>query len=135
MSEKCNHIHCVVRADVTNFPGRYARPHLQLWLQRLVDNLGMQTMAGPLSFYNLRPGLRGWSGVILIETSHIVVHSWDEDPDITHLELDVYTCGDFSLHTVRASLVEVGLISWSWQTFDRSTDALTVIDKGQEGLR
>jgi S-adenosylmethionine/arginine decarboxylase-like enzyme len=37
-------------------------------------------------------GNRGLTGVVIIETSHIALHSWDE-ANPAMIQLDVYTCG------------------------------------------
>jgi len=39
-------------------------------------------------------GNRGLTVAAIIETSHVVLHSWDEQ-DPAMLQLDVYTCGAF----------------------------------------
>ena len=54
---------------------------------------------GPFAKYVTMPGNRGLTVASIIETSHIVLHSWDEtDPAI--VQLDVYTCGEFDPRTV-----------------------------------
>jgi hypothetical protein len=44
-------------------------------------------------------GNRGITGVAIIETSHIVMHCWDE-PDPALLQFDVYSCGEFDPETI-----------------------------------
>ena len=53
----------------------------------------MQICQGPITTYVNVPGNRGLTGLVIIETSHIALHCWDEtDPGL--LQLDVYTCGE-----------------------------------------
>ena len=59
----------------------------------LVSKIGMQICQGPITTYLDMPGNRGLTGLVIIETSHIALHCWDEtDPGL--LQLDVYTCGE-----------------------------------------
>lgn len=129
---QANHIHCVIRATVGYFPGKGDEEELQTWLRGLIDNLGMKAMSPIMAVYNEREGLRGWSAVVLIETSHIVIHSWDEDPEFALLEFDVYTCGEFDMQVVDEALKTWLPHAYSWKTFDRSTDSLAVISRGHK---
>ena len=52
---------------------------------------------GPYVKYCNMKGNRGTTGVAVIETSHIVMHVWDE-PNPALMQFDVYSCGDFN-HT------------------------------------
>ena len=45
------------------------------------------------------PGNRGLTVAAIIETSHIVMHTWDECTPAM-VQLDVYTCGPFDPNTV-----------------------------------
>lgn len=52
----------------------------------------MKILMGPYAKYLDVAGNRGLTVAAIIETSHIVMHSWDEgSPAI--IELDVYSCG------------------------------------------
>jgi S-adenosylmethionine/arginine decarboxylase-like enzyme len=63
----------------------------------------MNLLDGPHVSYVDRPGLRGWTGVCIIETSHIAVHVWDEkDPILA--QIDVYTCGDMDVDAILETL-------------------------------
>jgi S-adenosylmethionine/arginine decarboxylase-like enzyme len=60
-----------------------------------VDDIGMEICQGPITAYVDVPGNKGLTGVVIIETSHIAVHIWDEvDPGL--LQMDVYSCADFN---------------------------------------
>tara|TARA_B100002019_G_C21243495_1_gene586910 strand:+ start:1393 stop:1737 length:345 start_codon:yes stop_codon:yes gene_type:complete len=80
-----------VRAEVKKPPTNQKWAHT--WLTELVSKIGMQICQGPITTYLDMPGNRGLTGLVIIETSHIALHCWDEtDPGL--LQLDVYTCGD-----------------------------------------
>ena len=43
--------------------------------------------------------VKGLTVMAVIETSHIVMHVWDE-PNPALIQLDIYSCGDFDEHDV-----------------------------------
>ena len=57
------------------------------------------------------------SGVGIITTSHIVVHTWDNTLDY---QLDVYSCKSFKKEDVDLVLSSYGLIESSAKLFNRS---------------
>ena len=48
------------------------------WMQSLVDSINMKTIQGPYASYVTKDGNRGLTCVVMIETSHIALHIWDE---------------------------------------------------------
>ena len=65
------------------------------WLKSLVNDLGMKIMMGPIAGYSPVEGNRGLTAAVVIETSHIVLHVWDEEQPAM-MQLDVYTCGELN---------------------------------------
>ena len=56
-------------------------------------------MMGPYVKYSNMVGNRGITGAAIIETSHIVMHVWDEvSPAL--MQFDVYSCGEFDPETI-----------------------------------
>jgi len=54
---------------------------------------------GPHAKYCDMQGNKGLTVMAVIETSHIVMHVWDEvNPAL--IQLDIYSCGDFDEHDV-----------------------------------
>ena len=91
------HKHVIIRAEVLNPPTDETTASKQL--QILIDRIGMKVLMGPFAKYVEMKGNRGLTVATIIETSHIVLHSWDEtDPAL--IQLDVYTCGAFDPRTV-----------------------------------
>jgi S-adenosylmethionine/arginine decarboxylase-like enzyme len=72
---------------------------LRRWLEKFIDEIGMKVMMGPYVKYSHMIGNRGITGAAIIETSHIVMHVWDE-PDPALLQFDVYSCGEFDPETI-----------------------------------
>ena len=70
------HKHLIVRAEVNQPPTDQKWAHT--WLTELVSKIGMQICQGPITTYLDMPGNRGLTGLVIIETSHIALHCWDE---------------------------------------------------------
>lgn len=62
------------------------------FLRTLVEKINMKIIQGPFATYLDVPGNRGLTAVVMIETSHIAFHIWDE-PSPALLQFDLYTCG------------------------------------------
>ena len=94
-----DHKHLLLRAEVNNCP---SEPQLSLvlaWMKKLIKTIDMNLLQGPNIAYIDQPGNRGITCMALIETSHIVLHIWDEqDPGI--FQLDVYSCKSFDVNIV-----------------------------------
>jgi S-adenosylmethionine/arginine decarboxylase-like enzyme len=86
-----HHEHIVLRAEVNKPPRDTA--FVDIWLRSLVEVLGMKILMGPYAVYSEMSGNRGLTAACIIETSHIVLHAWDEElPGM--LQLDVYSCSE-----------------------------------------
>ena len=86
------HKHLIVRAEAVNPPMDVQ--HLTDWLHNFIDSINMKVLMGPYVIYHDVPGNRGITGAAIIETSHIVMHVWDE-PSPALMQFDVYSCGEF----------------------------------------
>ena len=74
-------------------------------MKSLIKKIDMKLLHGPNISYIDQPGNRGITCVALIETSHIVLHIWDE-PDPGIFQLDVYSCKPFDIAIVVDCLKE-----------------------------
>jgi S-adenosylmethionine/arginine decarboxylase-like enzyme len=84
------HKHLIIHAEVNNPPKNEEDAHK--WILELIEHINMKILMGPFAKYLDVEGNRGLTVAAIIETSHIVLHSWDEcSPAI--IELDVYSCG------------------------------------------
>jgi S-adenosylmethionine/arginine decarboxylase-like enzyme len=69
------------------------------FLTNLVEKIDMKIIKGPFASYVNVEGNRGLTGVVMIETSHIAFHIWDEvRPGL--VQFDLYTCGQLELDKV-----------------------------------
>jgi S-adenosylmethionine/arginine decarboxylase-like enzyme len=91
------HKHLIVRAEVYRPP--MDEKFLTSWLNQFIEKIGMKVMMGPYVKYSNMVGNRGITGAAIIETSHIVMHIWDEvSPAL--MQFDVYSCGEFNPETI-----------------------------------
>jgi len=91
------HKHLIIRAEAISPP--MDEEFLRRWLEKFISEIGMKVMMGPYVKYSNMVGNRGITGAAIIETSHIVMHVWDE-PDPALLQFDVYSCGEFDPETI-----------------------------------
>ena len=120
------HRHLIVRCELTEPP--VTVQSVQEWLVDLVSKIRMRIMSGPHVAYCAVPGNRGVTGVVVIETSHIALHVWDEtDPAL--LQLDVYTCSELDPKIIADCLYEWRPTRIEYKFLDRDS-ALREIDSG-----
>ena len=89
------------------------------FLEKLVDRIDMKIIKGPFASYVDKPGNKGLTAIVMIETSHIAFHIWDEqDPGL--MQFDLYTCGELSLPKVLLTIGEdFNIVSMDYNLFDR----------------
>ena len=110
------HKHLIIRAEVLVAPRDPSWCHS--WMASLVKKIGMKICQGPITSYVDVPGNRGLTGVVIIETSHIALHVWDEcEPNL--MQLDVYTCGEFDPHQVLEELEQFNPVKVEHKYLDR----------------
>ena len=91
------HKHLIIRAEAISPP--MDEEFLRRWLEKFILEIGMKVMMGPYVKYSNMVGNRGITGAAIIETSHIVMHIWDEvSPAL--MQFDVYSCGEFDPETI-----------------------------------
>ena len=96
---KLDHKHLLLRAEVNNCPSEKDLSLVLSLMKRLISTINMKLLQGPNISYVDQLGNRGITCMALIETSHIVLHIWDEtDPGI--FQLDVYSCKSFDINLV-----------------------------------
>ena len=110
------HKHIIIRAEVLNPP--VDENTVSDSVKDLIERIGMKLLMGPYAKYVHMAGNRGLTVAAIIETSHIVMHTWDEcNPAI--IQLDVYTCGPFDPTIVFAWLEQYLPTNISHKYIDR----------------
>lgn len=91
------------------------------WMTDLVQQIDMNIIQGPYASYVTKEGNRGVTCVVMIETSHIALHVWDEE-DPALIQFDLYTCSNLPVNDVIANLREkLGLIDYQFMVIERSS--------------
>ena len=92
------------------------------WMKSLVEQIDMNIIQGPYASYVTKEGNRGVTCVVMIETSHIALHVWDEtDPAL--IQFDLYTCSTLPVDSVLKNLEE---------TFDLEEYHYMVIERAEQ---
>lgn len=113
------HKHLIVRAEVNQPPKDENRA--KEFLRELIEGINMKILFGPEARYVDIPGNRGLTCFAIIETSHVVMHTWDEmDPGI--IQLDVYTCGELDTNVVFDFLKQFDPVKIDYKYLDRESD-------------
>ena len=100
------------------------------FLSDLVTTIDMKPLIRPVCRYVETEGNRGMTGAILIETSHIAFHIWDEK-EPAKLRFDLYTCGALQKQLVLKFVDrQFGFISGDWMLLDRDTENLILVEGG-----
>jgi S-adenosylmethionine/arginine decarboxylase-like enzyme len=120
------HKHLIVRAEINKPPFDEAR--IGDWLKKLVSDLGMKVMMGPIMGYSPVAGNRGLTAAVIIETSHVVLHAWDED-DPAMLQLDVYTCSKLNPQVIWDAIQEFEPVHVDYKLLDREGKFITILEK------
>jgi S-adenosylmethionine/arginine decarboxylase-like enzyme len=110
------HKHLLVRAQIAN--PVLDTGQISTWISNLVDSIQMKILHGPVSVYCDKVGNRGITAFAIIETSHIVLHTWDESTPAT-LQLDVYTCSELDVNVVFNALSIFHPITLDYKFLDR----------------
>jgi S-adenosylmethionine/arginine decarboxylase-like enzyme len=91
------------------------------WMTKLVSDIDMKIIQGPYSSYVTKEGNRGLTATVMIETSHIALHVWDEEQPAL-IQFDLYTCSTLPAETVLKSIDEfMGLESHHYMILERKT--------------
>lgn len=112
------HKHLLVNAKVHN-PMRSEEEAID-FLTRLVEKIDMKIIKGPFASYVDKEGNRGLTAIVMIETSHIAFHIWDEgDPSL--VQFDLYTCGALDVPLVFEEFAKAfNIVELDYELFDRA---------------
>jgi len=114
------HLQQIIIGQVTNPPTDV--DVVKQFMRNLVEAIGMKRLIEPQAVYVEAVGNKGMTSCVLIETSHIAWHVWDEQtPGL--LQFDLYTCGDLNPDQVLSIVKEFfGLTTYSMKVFNRAEE-------------
>ena len=91
------------------------------WMKDLVESIDMKIIQGPFASYVTKEGNRGLTAIVMIETSHIAMHVWDEE-DPAFVQFDLYTCSTLPVEGVLKNLEDTfGLHNYQSMVLERSS--------------
>jgi len=117
--ENVKHKHLLIRAEVNKPPA--SEEHIIFWLKNLIKKIDMKILAGPYATKVTKKGNAGITGVAIIETSHVIIHTWDENNPAL-IQLDVYSCKDFKKSDILECLEEFETVQVDYKYFDRENN-------------
>lgn len=122
------HNHILINGRV-NYPPQDIDQTIQ-WLRDLVDSIDMKIVQGPFASYVDKQGNRGLTAAVMIETSHIAFHVWDEETPAL-LQFDLYTCSTLPVPTVLTMIDEfMEFESYKYVVYERANE-FNVIETGK----
>ena len=114
------HKHLIIRAEAVKPPVEIS--FLTNWLQDFIKSIKMKVLMGPYVVYHNVPGNRGITGAAIIETSHVIMHVWDE-PSPALMQFDVYSCGEFEPEEICKKIQkDFDVIKIEYKFLDRETE-------------
>ena len=117
------HKHLIIRAEV-NRPIT-SEKEIKRWLRNVVKKIDMKMIKGPYASYVSKEGNRGITGVVMIETSHIAIHIWDETTPAL-VQCDVYSCASFSSNEVLSEFLGMEVVKMNHIMLDRANEIKTI---------
>jgi S-adenosylmethionine/arginine decarboxylase-like enzyme len=117
------HKHLIIRAEVNN--PMMGEKEIKKWLRNLVNKIEMKIIKGPYAAYVSKEGNRGLTAIVMIETSHIAIHIWDETSPAL-VQCDVYSCAEFSSNEVLVEFMEMEPIKIEHMLLDRAVEIKTL---------
>ena len=113
------HQHLIVHAFIDRPPTGSDCERVSKWMEDLVHLIGMQVLRPATALYCDQEGNRGMTADVLLTTSHMVIHTWDEDTP-SYLEFDLYTCSKMEVKVVIEEITKMfGAHDISYKFLDR----------------
>jgi S-adenosylmethionine/arginine decarboxylase-like enzyme len=91
---------------------------IEYWMSGLVKSLGMKELIQPKAVYCNKEGNEGVTCICAIETSHIVLHSWDGQVP-QKIQLDIYTCSKLNIVSVWEKIKRFEAYNIQYKFYDR----------------
>lgn len=126
------HVHLILALDC-KFPPRNDEDAVA-FLTWLINRIDMRVaksptlLKNPQGYYCGSPGNEGVTAVGILETSHTVIHSWD-NVFPAKFQFDLYSCKDFDVEYVIGLCNGFDIIKGTYMLIDRDTE-LKVLEQG-----
>lgn len=126
------HKHLIISLQVKYPPKDYQE--VEAFQSFLIKRIGMNIAKAdtlpknPMAYFCENPGNIGVTGVGILETSHTVIHVWEESFP-AKMEFDLYSCSDFEVEHIISLMHTFGIIKGNFYVLDRD-EGLVIIDSG-----
>lgn len=111
------HKHLIVRGSIRT-PG--GAGEIRRSLTDIVALVGMRVLREAEALHCDEDGNVGYTGTVLLTTSHMAWHDWTRAGGVSDFQFDLYSCAPFEPRAVVAFLEERhGLGACDWKLFDR----------------
>jgi S-adenosylmethionine decarboxylase len=115
--------HLMIDGYQANYEQLNDRENVRRSIQLLPERLGMKTLSHTEVYHAVGNNLKdpgGWTGFVVIEESHISVHTF---PGIGFVSIDAYTC--------KNGLDTEAIVKWFQEHFGIKVFELNLIQRGQ----
>jgi len=119
------HNHILLNGYVTNPPVN--EEETIAWMKQLVSDIDMKIIQGPYASYVNKEGNRGLTATVMIETSHIALHVWDEEQPAL-IQFDLYTCSTLPVPTVIDSINKYMELEKYWYMVMERRNGFNVVE-------
>lgn len=93
---------------------------ISLTLTEMVAIVRMRVLSPAKVVHCWEPGNIGYTGIILLTTSHMAWHDWTRYDGTSDLQFDLYSCAPFDVDSVISYLkARHSLTPNDWRLFDR----------------
>ena len=108
-----DHLHLLVQGTAET---QWSELDVKNILLDIVSTIDMEILGGPNVYRSDVSGNEGYTALMAITTSHIVMHSWDTGL----IQLDVYSCKKFNISDVVKVLNKFNILNIKTKFLDRS---------------
>lgn len=117
--KKYSHNHLMINAE-TAFPITN-KWQLRKFLKGIAETVGVHRVGGTRVRYSRRAGARGLIGSLMLDTSHISIHIFDE-PTPAHVRIDVYTSNSMDVELTILKIVnDLKIDDIQWLHYNRTS--------------
>ena len=122
------HKHLIMSATIQYAPKD--PEYVKSWIALLIRHIDMQVApieGNPMAYYCSTPGNTGITGGGILETSHCMVHIWDEVSP-AKMEFDLYSCSDFKPEDILPFINLFEPLSIEYKFLDRENGLNLIIE-------
>lgn len=111
------HHHLIIRGLCNNPPTD--KTYIENWMIGVTKASNMNILSGPFTAYVPDNFNKGWTGIAIIEFSHIALHIWEDE---SLIEFDMFSCKEFSLDDIMNEVKKFDPYKLSIQFIDRDSN-------------